>query len=54
MDEKRIIQQLTEKYDKVYQLEKQRNKINKEIKIHKQGLYALLDYLRNKKREDKK
>jgi hypothetical protein len=51
MDEKRIITQLTEQYDKIYQLERRRVRINKEIQQYKKGLYALLDYLRNEKRQ---
>ena len=57
MDKNRIIKQLTEKYDKLYELEKQRREINKKIKLSRAGLYASLDYLRNEakdKRRDKK
>ena len=54
VNEKRILKQIAEIYDKIYELEKQRKEINKKIKTSKTSMNGLLAHIRNEIKGDKK
>jgi len=46
MDKDRVLKQLAEAYDKIYDLEKQRREINKKLEDAKRPFKSLLNQLR--------